>query len=36
MLSGPDAGAGPLIAANPDVPVIINHMGMPVMTDADG
>ncbi|WP_347302619.1 amidohydrolase family protein [Croceibacterium sp. TMG7-5b_MA50] len=25
-----------VIARNPDVPVIINHMGMPVVTDADG
>lgn len=29
-------GLAPIIAANPDVPVIINHMGMPVLSDADG
>jgi predicted TIM-barrel fold metal-dependent hydrolase len=29
-------GLAPVIGANSDVPVIINHMGMPVMTDADG
>lgn len=26
----------PLIARHPDVPVIINHMGMPVMSDREG
>ena len=26
----------PLFARNPDVPVIINHLGMPVIGDADG
>lgn len=26
----------PLIERHPDIPVIINHMGMPVLTDADG
>lgn len=29
-------GLAPLIARHPDIPVIINHMGMPVLTDADG
>ncbi|WP_088184868.1 amidohydrolase family protein [Sphingobium sp. Z007] len=29
-------GLVPLIARHPDIPVIINHMGMPVLTDADG
>lgn len=29
-------GLVPLIARYPDIPVIINHMGMPVLTDADG
>jgi len=26
----------PLIERHPDIPVIINHIGMPVLTDADG
>lgn len=26
----------PLIARNPDIPVIINHLGMPVLSDPDG
>jgi predicted TIM-barrel fold metal-dependent hydrolase len=26
----------PLIARHPDIPVAINHLGMPVLTDADG
>ena len=29
-------GLVPLIERHPDIPVIINHMGMPVLTDADG
>ena len=29
-------GLAPLIARHPDIPVIINHMGMPVLTDPDG
>lgn len=29
-------GLAVLIAAHPGIPVIINHMGMPVLTDADG
>lgn len=29
-------GLVPLIARHPDVPVIINHIGMPVLSDADG
>lgn len=29
-------GLVPLIERHPDVPVIINHLGMPVLTDADG
>jgi predicted TIM-barrel fold metal-dependent hydrolase len=29
-------GLAPLFARNPDVPVIINHLGMPVMSDPDG
>lgn len=29
-------GLASLIAANPEVPVIINHLGMPVLTDPDG
>jgi predicted TIM-barrel fold metal-dependent hydrolase len=36
MLSGADGGAGARIERHPEVPVIINHMGMPVLTDADG
>ena len=30
------AGLAPLIARHADVPVIINHLGMPVLTDPDG
>jgi predicted TIM-barrel fold metal-dependent hydrolase len=30
------AGLAPLIARHPDVPVIVNHVGMPVASDADG
>lgn len=30
------AGLAPLIARHPDVPVIINHLGMPIITDAEG
>lgn len=26
----------PLIERHPDIPVVVNHMGMPVLTDADG
>ena len=33
---GQMAGLVPLIARHPEIPVIINHMGMPVITDADG
>ncbi len=33
---GQMAGLAALIARHPDIPVMINHMGMPVMTDADG
>lgn len=33
---GQMSGLAPLIAAHPDIPVIINHMGMPVLTDPDG
>jgi predicted TIM-barrel fold metal-dependent hydrolase len=33
---GQMAGLVPLIERHPEVPVIINHMGMPVLTDADG
>ncbi len=29
-------GLASLIARHPDIPVIVNHMGMPVLTDADG
>lgn len=29
-------GLAPLIDRHPDIQVIINHMGMPVLTDADG
>ena len=29
-------GLVPLIERQPDIPVIINHMGMPVLTDPDG
>lgn len=29
-------GLVPLIERHPDIPVMINHMGMPVLTDADG
>lgn len=29
-------GLVPLIARHPDIPVIINHVGMPVLSDADG
>ncbi|MBZ9646476.1 amidohydrolase family protein [Sphingobium sp. 3R8] len=29
-------GLAALIARHPDIPVIINHMGMPVLTDVDG
>tara|TARA_R110000868_G_scaffold358579_2_gene620276 strand:+ start:100 stop:1002 length:903 start_codon:yes stop_codon:yes gene_type:complete len=29
-------GLVPLIERHPDVPIIINHLGMPVLTDADG
>lgn len=29
-------GLAPLIERHPDVPVIVNHLGMPVLTDADG
>ena len=29
-------GLAALIERHPDIPVIINHMGMPVLTDADG
>lgn len=29
-------GLAGLIAAHPDIPVIVNHMGMPVLGDADG
>ena len=29
-------GLASLIERHPDIPVIINHMGMPVLTDADG
>lgn len=29
-------GLVPLIARHPDIPVIINHIGMPVLSDADG
>lgn len=29
-------GLVPLFARHPDVPVIVNHCGMPVMSDADG
>lgn len=29
-------GLAGLIAAHPDIPVIVNHMGMPVLDDADG
>jgi predicted TIM-barrel fold metal-dependent hydrolase len=29
-------GLAPLIERHPEIPVIINHMGMPVPTDADG
>jgi predicted TIM-barrel fold metal-dependent hydrolase len=29
-------GLAPLIARHPDVPVIINHLGMPVIGDPDG
>jgi predicted TIM-barrel fold metal-dependent hydrolase len=30
------AGLAPLIARHPNVPVIINHLGMPVLNDSDG
>ena len=33
---GQMAGLVPLLGRHPDTPVIINHMGMPVMTDPDG
>lgn len=33
---GQMAGLAPLIARHPQIPVIINHMGMPVLTDSDG
>jgi predicted TIM-barrel fold metal-dependent hydrolase len=29
-------GLAPLIEGHPDIPVIINHIGMPVLTDPDG
>ena len=29
-------GLAPLIARHPEVPVIVNHLGMPVLTDPDG
>ncbi len=29
-------GIAPLIARHPDTPVIVNHLGMPVVTDPDG
>lgn len=29
-------GLTALVARHPDIPVMINHMGMPVLTDADG
>lgn len=29
-------GLAALVARHPDIPVMINHMGMPVLTDADG
>jgi predicted TIM-barrel fold metal-dependent hydrolase len=33
---GQMAGLAGLIERHPEIPVIINHMGMPVLTDADG
>jgi predicted TIM-barrel fold metal-dependent hydrolase len=34
--AGQMAGLAPLIARHPEVPVIINHVGMPVTTDREG
>lgn len=34
--AGQMAGLTPLIARHPDVPVIINHLGMPVVSDREG
>jgi len=34
--AGQMAGLAPLIARHPDVPVIINHLGMPVTSDREG
>jgi predicted TIM-barrel fold metal-dependent hydrolase len=34
--AGQMAGLAPLIARHPEIPVIINHLGMPVATDREG
>ncbi|MEG3163356.1 amidohydrolase family protein [Sphingomonas sp. PB2P19] len=34
--AGQMAGLAPLIARHPEIPVIINHLGMPVVSDPDG
>ncbi|MBY8829670.1 amidohydrolase family protein [Hephaestia mangrovi] len=34
--AGQMAGLAPLIARHPDIPVIINHVGMPVTSDREG
>jgi predicted TIM-barrel fold metal-dependent hydrolase len=33
---GQMAGLAPLLERHPDIPILINHMGMPVLTDPDG